>query len=192
VSNVDIKEAEFLLPLLLQACKKYPQHANHPAAIVSVAAQKLYLYIDTQPVAIYPVSTSRFGLGQEEGSNKTPLGVHYVKEKIGADADKNEIFSSRQRTNTFANIEHEAKCTDLECITSRILWLSGLEEGVNKDLNRVGKSVDSYERFIYIHGTHEEGLIGQTASIGCVRLKNVDVIEVFEKLSENSLVIINE
>jgi len=68
--------------------------------------------------------------------------------------------------------------------------LSGLEEGVNQSINKAGKNVDSYERYIYIHGTHEEGLIGQAASMGCVRMKNSDVIELFDQLTESSLVII--
>ncbi|MBT8113180.1 MAG: L,D-transpeptidase [Gammaproteobacteria bacterium] len=188
----DSKTAEKLLPILQQACEKYPQHADFPAAIVSVSEQALYLFIKGAFVCSYPVSTSRNGIGQEEGSNQTPIGIHYVKEKIGADAEFAEIFLYREQTNSFASIEHEAICTEVECITSRILWLAGLEEGVNKAKSSEGHNVDSYQRYIYIHGTHEEGLIGQAASIGCVRMKNADVIDLFEKLFISSLVIIKE
>ncbi len=188
----DHKTAEKLLPLLQQACEIYPQHADFPAAIISVSEQVLYLFIKGSFACSYPVSTSRNGVGQKEGSYQTPIGIHCVEEKIGTDAEFAEIFLSRERTNSFASIEHEAVCTEVECITSRILWLSGLEEGVNKAKSPEGYNVDSYQRYIYIHGTHEEGLIGQTASIGCVRMKNADVIDLFEKLFVSSLVIIKE
>jgi len=180
------------LPILQQACEKYPQHADFPAAIVSIGEQALYLFIKGTYVCSYLVSTSRNGVGQKEGSYQTPIGVHCVQEKIGEDAEFAEIFLSRERTNSFASIEHNAVCTEVECITSRILWLSGLEEGVNKNKSSEGYIVDSYQRYIYIHGTHEEGLIGQAASIGCVRMKNADVIDLFEKLFVSSLVIIKE
>ena len=188
----DSKSAEKLLPALQRASEQFPQHAGFPAAIVSVSEQILFLYVKGLFVRSYPVSTSRHGPGQQEGSYQTPIGIHCVKEKIGAEAEFAEIFLSRERTNSFASLEHEAVCTEIECITSRILWLAGLEEGINKANNSQGQSVDSYERYIYIHGTHEEGLIGQTASIGCVRMKNADVIDLFEKLFVSSLVIIKE
>ena len=181
-----------LLRILQQACKEFPQHADFPAAIISVSEQTLYLFIKDKLAASYPVSTSRHGVGQEEGSYKTPLGVHCIKEKIGEEAELTEIFLSRERTNSLATVENDAVCTDIECITSRILWLTGLEEGLNKSLNAQGQCVDSYERYIYIHGTHEEGLIGQAASIGCVRMKNFDVVDLFDKLFVSSLVIIQD
>ncbi len=184
------KTAEKLLPVLQQACEQYPQHAEYPAAIVKVGEQALYLFIDNKYFTKYSVSTSRHGVGQLEGSYQTPLGVHCVKEKIGASANLGEIFVSREPCKSIAVIEHDAVCTEKECITSRILWLSGLEQGFNKGLNTEGKCVDSHDRFIYIHGTHEEGLIGQAASIGCVRMKNKDVIDLFDHLQLSSLVII--
>lgn len=187
---IDPKTSEKLFPLLQHACEKYPQHAGFPAAIVCVREQKLFLYVRNKFVCCYPVSTSRHGVGQQEGSYQTPVGIHSIKEKIGADAGFAEIFLSRERTNSFATIEHEAVCTEMECITSRILWLEGLEEGVNMDQDSVGHNVDSYSRYIYIHGTHEEGLIGQAASIGCIRMKNMDIIDLFGKLFVSSLVII--
>ena len=186
----DSKTTEKLLPILQQACEKFPQHANFPAAIVSVTEQALYLYEKNKLVAKYPVSTSRYGLGQTQGSNQTPLGVHCVQEKIGEGAVKGEIFQSRVPTQEVATIEYNDVCTEVECITSRILWLTGLEPGVNQGKNSEGLCVDSYDRFIYIHGTHEEGLIGQAASIGCVRMKNSDVIDLFDHLVVSSLVII--
>lgn len=191
MENTPDKEAiKYLLSTLQKACEKYPQHASFPAAIISIKEQVLYLFENSKYAGSYPVSTSRHGIGQLEDSNQTPIGIHCVKEKIGAEAEYAEIFLSRETTNSFATIEQEAKCTEIECITSRILWLSGLEEGFNKGKNSEGHNVDSFERYIYIHGTHEEGLIGQAASIGCVRMKNTDVIDLFEKLFVSSLVII--
>ena len=141
--------AKQLFLLLNKACEKYPQHANLPAAIIKIGEQKLYVFSNKELVCKYPVSTSRFGVGQEDGSYKTPLGIHCVQEKIGDSAEFAEIFKARERTDKQATIEHQEISTNDECITSRILWLAGLEEGVNK-----GKGVDSYTRYIYIHGTH--------------------------------------
>ena len=172
--------------LLSQAITQYPKYASFPAAIVNIRAQILYIYVNTECVAEYPVSTSRFGVGQQIDSFKTPLGVHCVKEKIGENAEFAEIFESRKRSHEIANIEVGPDSTDKECITSRIIWLSGLEEDFN-----LGGDVDSYQRYIYIHGTHEEGLIGQPASQGCIRMKNQDVIDLFDQLEVNSLVIIS-
>ena len=180
-------DAEQHVSLIKQAFEQFPQHEQYPAAVVEVEKQQLYLYSNLQYVTDYPVSTSRFGTGQALNSNKTPLGIHYVKEKIGEDAEISEILDIRKRTHQLAKIEHQAVNTEKECITSRILWLAGLEENLN-----LGGDVDSYRRYIYIHGTHEEGLIGQAVSHGCVRMKNQDVIEVFEELDINSLVIIKE
>jgi len=186
----EAKTAEELLPLLQQANEKFPKHANLSAVIISISKQTLYLYINDSFVCCYPVSTSRHGIGQVEGSYKTPIGIHCVKEKIGEGAEFAEIFLSRKRTKSIASIENEAVCTDMDCITSRIFWLAGLEESINKAKNVNGQVVDSYKRYIYIHGTHEEGLIGQPASVGCVRMKNNDVIDLFDKLIVSSLVII--
>ena len=186
----DNQSAEMLLPVLEQAYKQYPQHAELPAAIVKISEQKLYLFHNQQFVRQYSISTSRYGVGQEESTNKTPLGVHCVKEKIGDGAQPCEIFLSRESSGEIASIEYKAQGTDYDCITSRILWLSGLEPGVNLGFNSDGHCVDSYQRYIYIHGTHEEGLIGQTASIGCIRMKNEDVIELFDQLKTSSLVVI--
>lgn len=180
------KAAKQLLPLLDVACNQYPLHAELPAAIVKISAQMLYLYSAREYVCNYSVSTSRFGIGHDEGSYKTPTGIHCVQEKIGGDAEFSEIFKTRKPTREHANIEHNEIRTNEDCITSRILWLAGLEEGVNK-----GAGIDSYARYIYIHGTHEEGLIGQPASEGCIRMKNQDVIDLYDCLMISSFVIVS-
>ncbi len=177
--------AEQLFTLLDKACAQFPQHAQYPAAIIKISEQKLYLISNRKIIREYPVSTSRYGIGQTEDSYKTPLGVHCVQEKIGDDAEFAEIFKARERTHECAKLEYKEVSTDKDCITSRIVWLAGLEEGVNK-----GAGIDSYARYIYIHGTHEEGLIGQPASEGCIRMNNTDVIDLYNRLVVSSLVVI--
>lgn len=142
---------------------------------VDIAAQQLTLYNGKEIVRTYPCSTSRYGIGNLSGSNKTPLGLHTVVEKYGDNVPFGGIFSSRRFTGEIAAINETQIPSPEDHITSRILRLAGLQEGVNK-----GGLVDSYDRYIYIHGTPDEGLIGSPASHGCIRLKNADVIELYE------------
>ena len=123
----------------------------------------------------YPISSSSFGEGQIENSFKTPLGEHEVKVKIGTNVPKNQFFVSREHIPQEADIIHDPIDSSDDFITTRIMWLTGLTEGFNK-----GGKVDSFKRYIYIHGTHEEGLIGMKASHGCIRMLNHDVLELFK------------
>ena len=111
--------------------------------------------------------------------------MHEIKDKIGYEVPKNTIFKSRINTKRAAEIIHGLVDSDDDYVTSRILWLDGLEYGKNK-----GKGVDSYDRYIYIHGTHEEGLIGTKASHGCIRMFNDDVINLFNEVEEGTYVLI--
>ena len=151
--------------------------------IVDISEQRLYLYNNNNLVQSFPVSTSKYGEGQIENSFKTPLGLHEIKEKIGDKAPINTIFTARENTKKRAEILINSNDTEDDFVTSRILWLDGLENGINR-----GVGVDSYSRYIYIHGTHEEGLIGQKASHGCIRMFNNDVIELFDMVSEGTKV----
>ena len=108
-----------------------------------------------------------------------------VKEKIGEGAEKNTIFKSRINTKRSADIIEEYQDSDDDFVTSRIMWLDGKEEGKNK-----GGAVDSFARYIYIHGTHEEGLIGTKASRGCIRMFNADAIELFDRIKKGTKVLI--
>ena len=150
---------------------------------IDISQQRLYVYEDKSIIASYPISSSSFGEGQIENSFKTPLGLHEIKEKIGDKAPINTIFTARENTNKRAEIQINPNDTEDDFVTSRILWLDGLENGINR-----GVGVDSYSRYIYIHGTHEEGLIGQKASHGCIRMFNNDVIELFDMVSEGTKV----
>lgn len=172
-------------PALDDLVARYPELAPDVAAVVSVGDQRLYLYRGGDQVAHYPVSTSRFGTGSRLGSLQTPLGAHRVRRKIGAGAPIGRIFRGRVDTGEQARILTAPADSDEDHVTTRILWLEGLEPGRN-----LGGEVDSFNRFIYIHGTHEEGLIGRPASDGCVRMRNADIVELFDRLPENALVLI--
>lgn len=139
----------------------------------------------TRSVRTYPISTSKYGLGSEAGSFKTPLGRHRVAQKIGAGAPLNTVFKERVNTGRVAAIDRTLQGAPHDDVTTRILWLEGLEPGKNR-----GRGIDSKERFIYIHGTTSEGLIGRPASNGCVRMYNKDVIELFGLVNEGTPVLI--
>lgn len=145
---------------------------------IDISQQRLYLKQNNDLIKSYPISSSKYGEGSTENSNMTPLGLHVIKEKIGTNVPINTLFISRINTKRTVNIENSRNKTKDDHITSRILWLDGLEEGKNK-----GKGVDSYSRYIYIHGTHEEGLIGEKASHGCIRMLNNDVIDLYNYVS---------
>jgi lipoprotein-anchoring transpeptidase ErfK/SrfK len=142
---------------------------------VSIGNQQLTLNEDEQPIRIYPVSTSRFGTGTENGSLKTPTGRFRVAKKIGGDMPSGTIFVGR-----IALGPDEKPPATEDFVTSRILWLDGLEE----------HNVNTRDRFIYIHGTKHEDKIGRVASHGCVRMRNADVIELFELVDEDTPVVI--
>jgi len=150
--------------------------------VVSIEAQKLFVCSGDTIVDRYDASTSRFGIGNRENSLKTPLGLHRIREKFGSDAPAGRVF--RDREDTGEDWDHSQTGDNL--ILTRILRLEGLEEGINK-----GGSVDTYERYIYIHGTGREDLIGTPLSHGCVCLRNLDIIRLFETVKEGTLVYID-
>ncbi len=150
---------------------------------ISISKQRLYLFEDSKLIRSYPVSSSAYGEGQVENSLKTPLGMHIIKSKIGTNVDKYHFFVSREHIAQKVKIIHENVDSEDDFITSRIMWLDGLKEGFNK-----GTNVDSFSRYIYIHGTHEEGLIGKKASHGCIRMLNHDVLELYDLIPEETTV----
>jgi len=150
--------------------------------VVSIEEQTLLVCANDTIGERYDASTSRFGNGNRENSLKTPIGVHRIKEKYGSGAPPGRIF--RDREDTGEDWDHSVNGDNL--ILTRILRLEGLEEGVNK-----GAGVDSYERYIYIHGTGREDLIGTPLSHGCVCMRNLDIIRLFERVKENTLVYID-
>jgi L,D-transpeptidase YbiS len=134
--------------------------------LVSVADQALEVRDESGAVLRrYPVSTSRFGLGSEPGSLRTPVGRFAVGEKIGEGAELGAVFKSRQPTG-----ENGLGAADDDLVLTRILWLEGMEE----------HNANTRDRYIYIHGTNHEHLLGQPASHGCVRMNNADIAELFD------------
>lgn len=150
--------------------------------VQSIETQTLLVCKKDTIIERYNASTSRFGNGNRENSFKTPLGVHRIKEKIGAGAPVGRIFKERVDT----GIDWDQGSTEDNLILTRILRLEGLEEGINK-----GAGVDSYERYIYIHGTNQEDLVGTPLSHGCLALRNQDIIGLFDIVREGTLVYID-
>jgi hypothetical protein len=171
---------------LLCACDKHGIAPTQFALTVSIADQTLSVFAEQKFIKQFPCSTSRFGIGQIEGSNCTPLGLHRIAEKIGAGEPAGTVFKSRQIIGHTSQPEFaDAK------ITTRILWLEGLEPGVNKGQN-AGVNVDSRARYIYIHGTANQSSIGKPASCGCIHLADADLIPLFDLLPSGTLVLISE
>ena len=150
-----------------------PQRNIH----ISIRDQRLTLKEGETPIRTYPISTSRFGIGTEEGSMKTPTGQFCIAEKIGAQMPMDTVFQSR------VPLKPDDPLPPTEdLVMSRILWLNGLDE----------HNANTRARFIYIHGTRHEDKIGAPASHGCVRMRNTDVVELFELIDEGAQVTIDE
>jgi hypothetical protein len=182
------------------SCKKHGVRPTQFLLIVDIATQTITLYENTstalhlaidalrltmddyKPVKKFPCSTSRLGIGQTEGSNCTPLRLHRIAEKIGSGASAGTVFKGRQAVGHVSQPEFaNAK------ITTRIMWLEGLEPGFNR-----GGNVDSHARYIYIHGTADQASIGKPASCGCVHLADTDLVPLFDLLPGGTLVWICE
>lgn len=149
--------------------------------VVDVERQTATLLKDGTAAGAWPVSTARNGIGGAENSFKTPPGWHRIDRKIGAEMEAGTVFSSREPTGDVWRGER----AEADLILTRILTLNGLEPGINR-----GPGCDSRERYIYIHGSNHEALIGRPASCGCVRMTNADVIAVFDAALEGDFVLI--
>ncbi len=153
---------------------------------VSIEEQRLYLYYKTECVASYSISTAKNGVGQRYGSFQTPLGKHRIYKKIGADEPVNTVFIAREPTGELYSPELEqAHPERTDWILTRILWLEGLEPGLNQ-----GGEVDSRDRKIYIHASPESRPMGQPFSHGCICLHNQDMLALFNTVDKGTLVII--
>lgn len=157
--------------------------------VINIAEQTLTLYQQNNKVITYMVSTAKNGIGSQENSGCTPLGQHIIAEKIGGDSPINAVFIGRVPTGETYNTTLGALYPERDWILSRILWLSGLEDGVNKANNDQGVC-DTYQRYIYIHGTPDSEPMGLPLSHGCVRMRNKDIIELFEQVEEGTTVTI--
>lgn len=164
---------------------KYKNKSFEKYMYVSVKYQRLYLIVNDSTIRKYSISTAKKGIGCKANSNKTPSGLHTIKRKIGEDVPEGGILESRIYTGKVAEILIDKQNADKDYVTTRIMWLAGEEPGINK-----GRNLDSYNRYIYIHGTPEEGYIGEPASHGCIRMTNKDVIELYEFVDEGTPILI--
>jgi UDP-N-acetylmuramate--alanine ligase len=160
-----------------------PQALPSRLLVVDVERQRAIWLENEAAKAAWPVSTARAGIGGAEGSYRTPPGWHRVHRRIGEGAQAGTVFAAREPTGELWG--GEARDDDL--ILTRILTLDGLEQGANR-----GTGCDSLERFIYLHGTNHERLLGRPSSHGCVRLSNADIAELFARMREGDYVLIAE
>ena len=150
---------------------------------ISVSSQKLSLFQEGELVSSYKVSTALKGVGQEKNTNKTPLGNHIIRAMIGRTLPIYSVIQARRFTNEIWTKELDDTSVTVDWILSRVIWLSGKDLG----RNRLG-NVDTMQRYIYIHGTNEEHLLGTPSSHGCIRMSNEDVIELFDLVSVGDIV----
>lgn len=154
---------------------------------VSLPEQRMY-FVDNGIISkVYPVSTARKGPGEILGSSCTPRGWHVIRAKIGAGLPAGAVLVGRRPTGEIYEAELALRYPERDWILSRILWLSGLEIGIN----RLGK-VDTFRRFIYIHGSPDHLIDGKPESCGCIRMRNADIIELFDKVIAGTRVYISD
>ena len=157
--------------------------------VIDIAQQTLTLYKHNKEMTQYTVSTAKNGIGSQQDSGCTPLGKHFIAKKIGTDEPINAVFIGRVPTGEVYSAELGELHPERDWILSRILWLSGLEEGLNKGSNAHG-GCDTYQRYIYIHGTPDSEPMGEPLSHGCIRMRNEDILELFEQVAEGTAVTI--
>jgi lipoprotein-anchoring transpeptidase ErfK/SrfK len=142
---------------------------------ISIAEQTLELHENGTSIRRYVVSTSKNGAGEKYGSFCTPRGRHIVRAKIGAGEPVNTVFVKRRPTGEIYDAELGSRFPGRDWMLTRLLWLSGCERG----FNRLGE-VDTMRRYIYIHGSPDTAVMGRPGSIGCIRMRNGDLLELFE------------
>lgn len=152
--------------------------------LIDLPQQILYLKKNKQQ---YSISSGKNGVGEEESSGKTPTGWHCIAQKIGHDAAENSVFVGRTATGEIYGEQLDAAEPNRDWILTRILWLKGLEQGVN-----LGDGIDTFQRYIYIHGTPAKNQMGIALSHGCIRMHNQQLIELFDAIEENALVYLSK
>jgi len=154
---------------------------------IDIAAQKLRVIKGEETLDDYDISTARNGPGEQENSECTPRGQHEIVEKIGGGCPANTVFVGRCPTGEIYRKGLKEEHPERDWILTRILWLGGVEQGINK-----GGQVDSRNRYIYLHGTPEDVEMGIPGSRGCVRMRNADVIELFDLVAVGTRVMVTE
>ena len=159
-----------------------------PRIEISIGDQRLILFDDEgKELRRYSVSTARSGAGERQGSNCPPRGRHIVRAKIGTGQPVNTVFVARRPTGETYTPELRERFPGRDWILTRILWLSGCEPG----FNRLGE-VDTMRRYIYIHGSPDDVAMGTPGSIGCIRMRNADMIELFDLVAAGTPVEIRD
>ena len=157
-----------------------------PSIEINLAAQCLCLALGRRVLRAFAVSTARNGAGEREGSECTPRGRHHIAARIGAGMPLNTVFKARQPTGEIWTAAYAATQPEgRDWILTRILWLAGNEPGVNQ-----GGDLDTYSRYIYLHGTPDTVALGVPGSRGCVRMRNADIIELFDSVAVGCPVLI--
>lgn len=154
---------------------------------VSIARQRLQVLHGGVPVVAYPVSTALAGVGERSGSGCTPRGLHYIRACIGAGEPIGTVFVGRRPTGEVYTADLARQHPERDWILTRILWLCGLEPGVNR-----GGQVDTQRRYIYIHGTPDSEPMGVPRSHGCIRMRNSDLLELFARVQPGTPIMIEE
>ena len=152
--------------------------------IIDLASQTLSLPKQNK---FYLISSGLNGIGEQENSGKTPRGWHRIEKKIGGEMPLNAVFKARQWTGEIYDAELGASNPERDWILSRILWLSGLESGFN-----LGEGCDTFNRYIYIHGTPDSEPMGIPQSHGCIRMHSPQIEEIYRLLNEGDLVYLSE
>lgn len=155
--------------------------------LINIKEQQLLLFNSNKCVKKYFVSTAANGVGEENGSGKTPRGSHVIRAKIGTNCLVNTVFKARRPTGEIYSLDLRNSFPERDWILTRILWLSGQEIGKN----RLGK-VDTMRRYIYIHGSPDDEAMGIPGSHGCIRMRNQDILELFEQVCVGDQVVISE
>jgi L,D-transpeptidase YbiS len=155
---------------------------------IFLATQQLRLWRAEEVYRDYAVSTAANGPGELRDTGCTPRGRHVIAAKVGADAPLNTVFKARVPTGEIYSREYAAtQPVGRDWILTRILWLAGCEPGVN-----LGGECDTYSRYIYIHGTPDETPLGYPGSRGCIRMRNADVIALFDAVEVGTAVLVHE
>jgi len=149
--------------------------------LVSLSKQSLTLFSNAKAVKSWPVSTALNGAGEVNGSGCTPRGEHRIRIKIGEACPQGSVFQGRRPTGEIYSDELAAQFPERDWILTRILWLTGCEAGRNR-----GGDTDTLKRYIYIHGTPDTEPMGKPLSHGCIRMRNTDIIELFDRV-ENAM-----
>jgi len=170
--------------LVIQTCQRLGIKPTERVLFVRISTQTLQYYRAGELVRSFIISTSKRPPSNIKGSLGTPRGMHEISERIGGEQPIGMVFKARVPTGRhFSEVPEAADNGNL--ITSRILWLRGCEEGINR-----GGEVDTYDRYVYIHGTNREADLGKPQSAGCVVMKNIEIVELYEQVRTGDLVLI--